>query len=65
MPVLMITGLDDTASVDRSFAAGATDYVTKPIHWAVLRQRVGRLLRTRRAAEVLQESELAACYVPP
>ncbi len=43
-PVLMITALDDQQSVDQAFNAGATDYVTKPIHWAVLRQRVRRLL---------------------
>lgn len=43
-PVLMITGLNDQASVDRAFEAGAVDYVTKPIHWPVLRQRVKRLL---------------------
>lgn len=43
-PVLMITGLNDQESVDRAFAAGAVDYVTKPIHWPVLRQRVKRLL---------------------
>lgn len=45
IPILMITGLDDQASVDRAFEVGASDYVTKPIHWAVLRQRVQRLLR--------------------
>lgn len=44
-PVLMITGLDDQASVDRAFAVGATDYVTKPIHFPVLRQRVRRLIQ--------------------
>jgi diguanylate cyclase (GGDEF)-like protein len=43
-PILMITGLDDRDSVDQAFASGATDYVTKPIHWAVLRQRVRRLI---------------------
>lgn len=43
-PVLMITGLEDEESVAQAFAAGATDYVTKPIHWAVLRQRVKRLI---------------------
>lgn len=43
-PVLMITSLEDQSSVDRAFAAGAVDFVTKPIHWAVLRQRVKRLL---------------------
>jgi signal transduction histidine kinase/response regulator of citrate/malate metabolism len=44
-PILMITALDDRAAVDRAFQAGATDYITKPIHWAVLRQRVRRLLQ--------------------
>ncbi len=43
-PVLMITGLEDQESVDRAFAVGAIDYVTKPIHWPVLRQRVRRLI---------------------
>ncbi len=56
-PVLLITSLDDTASVDHAFEVGASDYVTKPIHWAVLRQRVRRLLRTRQAEQVLRESE--------
>lgn len=53
-PVLMITALEDPESVDRAFAAGAIDYITKPIHWAVLRQRVRRLLQTRQALENLQ-----------
>jgi len=44
-PVLIITGLEDEASVDWAFEVGAIDYVTKPIHWPVLRQRVRRLLR--------------------
>ncbi|MEI6044076.1 MAG: hybrid sensor histidine kinase/response regulator [Chloroflexota bacterium] len=46
-PVLMVTALDNTASVDRAFEAGAVDYVTKPIHWPVLRQRVRHLLVKR------------------
>jgi diguanylate cyclase (GGDEF)-like protein len=45
VPILIITVLDDPASVDRAFEAGATDYVTKPIHWPVLCQRVRRLLQ--------------------
>ena len=60
VPVLMITCLDDPASVDQAFVAGATDYVTKPIHWAVLRQRVRRLLETNRTtAELQQQTERA------
>ncbi|WP_460205300.1 GGDEF domain-containing response regulator [Scytonema sp. NUACC21] len=45
IPILMITGLEDSESVDLAFEAGASDYVTKPINWAVLRQRVKRLLQ--------------------
>lgn len=44
VPVLIITALEDRESVDRAYEVGASDYVTKPIHWAVLRQRVRRLL---------------------
>ncbi|MEO0852806.1 MAG: diguanylate cyclase [Cyanobacteria bacterium J06648_11] len=69
-PILMITVLDDRASVDRAFEAGATDYVTKPIHWAVLRQRVRRLIhsnwvmaelwqRIDRERELMEELEAA------
>jgi DNA-binding response OmpR family regulator len=43
-PILMLTFLDDQESIDKAFSAGATDYITKPIHWAVLFQRVKRLL---------------------
>jgi diguanylate cyclase (GGDEF)-like protein len=46
-PVLMVTVLEDSKSVDLAFEVGATDYVTKPIHWPVLRQRVRRLLQQR------------------
>ena len=49
VPILMITVLDDRESVEQAFQAGATDYITKPIHWAVLSQRVRRLLTADRA----------------
>lgn len=54
-PVLMITGLDDKESVDRAFEVGASDYVTKPIHWPVLRQRVKRLIASHRGMVAMQE----------
>ena len=53
-PILMITGLEDSESVDRAFEAGAADYVTKPIHWPVLRQRVRRLLEQSRLRQELE-----------
>ena len=45
----MITVLDDQTSVEKAFEAGATDYVTKPIHWAVLSNRVRYLLASNQA----------------
>lgn len=65
-PVLMITALEDENSVDRAFEAGAADYVTKPIHWAVLNQRVRRLIQQAQLQQQqallqqqLQEANLA------
>ncbi|WP_148051436.1 EAL domain-containing protein [Inmirania thermothiophila] len=51
VPILVVTALDDAQSVERAFAVGATDYVSKPIHLGVLRQRVGRLVEMVRADE--------------
>jgi diguanylate cyclase (GGDEF)-like protein len=58
-PILMITGLDDQESVDRAFEVGAIDYVTKPIHWAVLRQRVRRLLQQSQLYKQLESANQA------
>ena len=40
IPIMMITGLDDDASVERAYEVGAIDFITKPIKWAVLKHRV-------------------------
>lgn len=53
-PILIITALEDPESVDLAFEVGATDYITKPIHWAVLRQRVRHLLQASQALAQLQ-----------
>ncbi|MEM7759996.1 MAG: SpoIIE family protein phosphatase [Cyanobacteria bacterium P01_A01_bin.40] len=57
IPVLMITGLNDKESVDRAFSVGATDYITKPIHPPVLRQRLARILKAAKAEAALKASE--------
>jgi DNA-binding response OmpR family regulator len=56
VPILMITVLDDHESVEKAFAAGITDYITKPINWTVLVQRVRHLLMINQA---LVSAELA------
>jgi diguanylate cyclase (GGDEF)-like protein len=57
VPVLMMTGLDDLSSIHRAYEVGATDFVTKPIHWVILGYRVGYLLRAGRAFLDLARSE--------
>jgi predicted signal transduction protein with EAL and GGDEF domain len=56
VPVVMMTGLDDTASIERAFEAGATDFITKPINWAVLPHRVRYMMRASAAINELQQS---------
>jgi len=51
IPVLMISALDQTASVTRCIALGADDYLTKPFDPLVLRARVGSCLRKKWARD--------------
>jgi PleD family two-component response regulator/anti-sigma regulatory factor (Ser/Thr protein kinase) len=44
-PILVATGLHDHQSVDTAYAAGATDFIVKPVEWETLPQRVRYLLR--------------------
>ncbi len=53
-PVLIITGLDDQESIDKAFAVGATDYITKPIRWPVLRHRLRLLVEHLREQASLE-----------
>src|SRR5690606_30586804 len=36
MPVLMLTGLDDDASINRAYEVGATDFFVKSTQWSLL-----------------------------
>ncbi len=47
MPVIMITGADDSESVDSEYAVGATDFVSKPVPWSVLIRRIRFVIRAR------------------
>jgi len=57
IPVMMMTGLDDLESINHAFEAGATDFITKPINYAILGHRVRYLLRTMQAFEGLRKSK--------
>ena len=56
-PILIMTGLDDEASIRKAYEAGATDFITKPINGMVLGQRVLYMLRADRTIRDLIESQ--------
>lgn len=56
VPILMMTGLEDTESVSRAYEVGATDFVGKPVHWQLLGHRVRYLLRSAAAFREVSES---------
>ncbi len=57
IPVLVVTGLDDTESLERAYAVGATNFITKPINWPNLPHQVNYALRLSRAFADLKKSE--------
>ncbi|MEM7206289.1 MAG: EAL domain-containing protein [Pseudomonadota bacterium] len=57
LPIVMVTGYDDAESVNRCYEAGATDFVSKPINWAVLGYRLQYVLRTSLMQTGLHQSE--------
>ena len=57
VPVIMLTGLEDTASIELAYDSGATDFIPKPINWTLLRHRVRYALRAADAVDSLLRSE--------
>ncbi len=57
IPVLMLTGLDDDASITRAYQAGATDFFVKSTQWSLLAGRLRYLLRASRTRLELERSK--------
>ncbi|MCY7315362.1 MAG: EAL domain-containing protein [Rubrivivax sp.] len=57
VPVLMLTGLDDDASITRAYKAGATDFFVKAAQWSLLAGRLHYLLRASRTRIELERSK--------
>ncbi|WP_404786820.1 diguanylate cyclase domain-containing protein [Altericista sp. CCNU0014] len=43
-PIVVLTECEDEQSIERAFALGVADYVTKPIPWLIFRHRLRRFL---------------------
>ena len=57
LPIVMVTGMDDLQSVELAYDSGATDFIAKPINWALIGHRVRYLLRGYQAQLDLKTAE--------
>jgi len=57
VPVVMVTGMDDTNSIEKAYSLGATDFMAKPINWTLLSHHLRYILRSSRYFESSKESE--------
>jgi diguanylate cyclase (GGDEF)-like protein/PAS domain S-box-containing protein len=62
LPIVMVTGLDDMASVQAAYDCGATDFIAKPINWPLIGHRLNYLFRAHETTLSLSaaESQMAA-----
>ncbi len=49
LPVIVVTGREDVAAIDRAFEAGATSFLVKPINWRLLSYQIRYVMRAGRA----------------
>ena len=45
IPILIATGVNDAASIERGFRLEANDFINKPIDWSILALRIKYILR--------------------
>lgn len=57
LPIIMVTAFIEREWIDRAYTAGAVDYITKPVNWDVLRNRIHYILQAKHAEEALFEEK--------
>src|SRR5438445_11553038 len=57
IPIIMVTGRTDSEDVRAAFAAGAMDYITKPLNSVELLARVSSALAFGRATDMRKAQE--------
>ena len=57
IPIIMVTGKTDSEDVRAAFAAGAMDYITKPLNSVELLARVSSALALKRAIDIRKARE--------
>jgi two-component system sensor histidine kinase/response regulator len=52
LPVIMLTGHDDIASIDRAYQVGANSFAAKPVNWRQLSYHIRYVMRANRLENV-------------
>ncbi|MDD5322015.1 MAG: EAL domain-containing protein [Methylococcales bacterium] len=56
-PLLMVTGTEDAERIEKSYLAGATDFIVKPVNWQVLIHRLRYMVKASKVFLQLERSE--------
>ena len=57
LPIVISAGVEDVEAIDRAYNAGATDFVTSPIRFAILAYRLRYLIRSARIRKDLRHTQ--------
>ena len=60
LPVIVVTGREDIAAIDRAYAAGATSFVSKPLNWRLLSYQIRYVRRACQAEQAARAAVRAA-----
>ena len=61
--IIMVTALEDAASIEKSYELGATDFISKPINWDTFPYRIQYLVKARSAIVGIQQQQLHLEYM--
>ena len=60
LPVIVVTGREDMAAIDRAFTAGATSFLVKPINWRLLSYQIRYVQRAHQTEMSMREGRRRA-----
>ena len=60
LPVIMLTGHEDTASIDQAYRAGANSFAAKPVNWRQLSYHIRHVIRASRTEAAARDRDPAA-----
>jgi DNA-binding response OmpR family regulator len=60
LPVIVVTGREDVAAIDRAFLAGATSFVVKPLNWRLISYQIRYVHRTSQTEASLRDARARA-----